>query len=169
MVAKKSEPSINVDAIAKREQNIRMLNANAYRPDPGDTLTAHLVGLRKGGLNSEYGIYPVLYFRRAEGFPFPKDQHGEDQEFVALHAYHSIIKDRLVELKPRPADEPLMTVHYAGKVLFGVTKGSGEDAVYVELKGKNDYEKYTVFMGDGTEIEAMDEWDWSDDDVADES
>lgn len=162
MVAKKSDTGVNAELIAKREQTIHMLNAPAYRPDAGDTLTAHLVGVRKGGINSEYGIYPVLYFQRADGFPFPKGANDEELEFIAFHGYHSIVKTRLAELKPRP-DGTLMTVHYAGIVQFGSYVDGKDGPVYVELKGKNDYEKYTLLLGDGTELETIDEFDWDTD------
>jgi len=154
-VAKTPAPTPDLD-IERRDQALAMLTAPAWKPEPGDILTARLVMTRRGGMDSEYGVYPILIFAPIDGFPFPTDQG-----YVAFHAFHTIVKAALVEYRPKPSENPVMTVRYTGRVQFGVTVQGDDGPVYVERKDKSDYEAYTVLMGDGSDI-AVDDFDWDD-------
>jgi hypothetical protein len=151
-------PSDAAFDIAKRDRALAMLDAKAWKPSPGDILTAPLVALRRGGENSEFGVYPILVFERMDGYPFPFDT----ENFVAFHAYHTIVRDALAEIKPRPADKPILTIKYSGRVQFGTSVDGPDGTLYVENKEKSDYENYTVLLGDGADL-TVESFDWDTD------
>jgi hypothetical protein len=93
-----------------------------------------------------------------DGYPFPL----EGGNFVAFHAFHTIVLGALAAFKPRPKDNPIMTIKYAGRVRFGQTVEGTDGPIYVEDPAKSDYANYTVLMGDGSDIEP-EQFDWDTD------
>lgn len=150
--------------LAARDRSLAILDAPSWRPEPGEILTASLVSMRKGGETGAYDIYPILVFEAIPGYPFPSVfSHANGSQFVAFHAFHTIVKQALMELRPNPRNMPVMTIKYAGRVQFGdiiVDKDGNE--VYVENRDKSDYASYTVLMGDGSDL-AVDGFDWDTD------
>jgi hypothetical protein len=61
-------------------------NAPAWMPEKGDILVGEVVGLRMGNDNG-YGTYPVVIYKQDDG------------EFIALHAFHTLIREQLREAK----------------------------------------------------------------------
>lgn len=152
IAAKLAEPEIDLIA---RDRALAMLNAPSWRPEANTTLTAHLCMVRRGGETSEYGVYPILVFKRADKFPFPVDG-----EYVAFHAFHSVARDQIAALRPNPADMPLMTIHYVGRVRFGKTVlDEVGEPIYVEDPSKSDYENFTVINGTGADL-VVNGFDW---------
>jgi hypothetical protein len=137
---------IDVDA---RSRNLKILGAPAWIPTPGTTMTARFIALRKGGIGSEYGVYPILTVEDAES-----------GEFVSVHAFHTLLKNKLVGdgtpanpgLRPKIGD--VMTLHYEG------TRPSKR----LDKKGDPiDYHLYYVLEGDGTTALDINEWDYDND------
>jgi hypothetical protein len=129
---------IDVDA---RSRNLKILGAPAWIPTPGTTMTARFIALRKGGIDSEYGVYPILTVEDAES-----------GEFVSVHAFHTLLKNKILEMRPALGD--VMTLHYEG------TRPSKR----LDKKGDPiDYHLYYVLEGDGTKALDINEWDYDND------
>lgn len=111
---------------------LKIKNAEGWRPEAEDMFTGKLVSIRKGGEDSEYGIYPIFVYEI-------------DNEFRAVHAFHTIIQAQYADIK---RDHGLKlgdthTVYYGGK---GVSRkrvtSTGEPQTY---------HNYTVIYGDGSD------------------
>lgn len=108
-------------------ETLAIRTARGWRPQPGETLEGTLVALEKR--EGDYGAYPCLIYRTDAG------------EYVAVHAFHSILKDEYAKLHAvaQTTGQPMIgrrhTVHYAGRQ---VSKNIGPD-------GKpRQYESYVV-------------------------
>lgn len=98
-------------------------DAEAWRPEPGDRVIGKVVGLdeRQG----DYEPYPVVTIQTSTN------------ELVAVHGFHSVLKNELAKLAPQVGDE-------VGIVYKGKTEP--------KTKGGNEYENYKVVIerGDGS-------------------
>lgn len=89
-----------MDAELQKQINIR--SAKGWRPDAGQTVIGTVAHI--GRRESEYGVYPVITLA-ADG-PDP-----ETVEYVAVNAFHSILKNALFELKPQVGTRLAVTYH----------------------------------------------------------
>ena len=87
---------------AELQQRIALATAPAWMPkEKGDTLEkATVIGLQIGHTD-EYGDYPKIVYRLQDG------------SFIAVHAFHQVLSDRLKELKT--AVGSVQTLVYLGK------------------------------------------------------
>lgn len=109
--------------------------APAWRPEPGTTITGAIVRLSKR--HTDYGDHLVLTLK------------DDDDTYHAVHAMHSVLKDRLFDLKPKVGET--ITVAYHGKV------GSKDK--------DREYHAYTVINHSHLE-EAGAEFTWDDEEPA---
>lgn len=82
-----------VDLIAAARQRMDMTNAPAWIAEDGDELIGHVAMLMMGD-GGEYGPYPIVVYT-------VESMNGETPEtqFVKVHAFHTLLQDRLKELK----------------------------------------------------------------------
>lgn len=83
----------------------RMNDAEAWRPEVGDSITGQIVDIRKG--SSDYGPYPLLILERGD-------------KFEAVHAFHAGLKTRLKETGPKVLDQ--ISIQYNGIVKLDENK-----------------------------------------------
>lgn len=74
--------------------------APAWRPEVGDVVEGEIVTLDNG--YSNYGQYPIVTLRLADGSE------------VAIHAFHSALRNRLMDVKPSIGNT--LAVKYFGEV-----------------------------------------------------
>lgn len=103
--------------------------APAWMPEEGDSILGVVASVSIGPDNG-FGPYPIITILTGEG------------ELVAVHAFHTVLKDRLVDIRPK-VDE-IIGIKYLGHVL--PEEGS---------KGVNDYYAYKVLIN----RPAADIWD----------
>jgi hypothetical protein len=134
-----ADPSMN--------EIIKIRSAQAWRPSAGDMVDGTVVKLL--ARESDFGIYPIVIM-----------DTGEPQ-YIAIHAFHTILRDALRELKTKPSDE--LVVVYQGKTQSN--KPYGEDA---ETKKKlyRSYHNYLV-IGNGVDSTVEFTWDSDTDDEPD--
>ena len=80
-----SKDAADIEAYFERKA-VRM--AEAWMPAPGTTFRGLVIGLRMGGQNSPYGLYPVVVYKDLA-----------DNSTKAVHAFHQTLRDKLAELK----------------------------------------------------------------------
>lgn len=144
-----TKPRTTTDATAPvtmtaLERRIAMESAPSWRPEPGQTLTGRLIGARKAE-GGEYGAYPVAIF-----------ENVSDGSYVAVHAFHTLLKDGLAKLSPKKDD--VVTMHYVGYQETNESKkkyGPGTE----NEKDRTFYHNYVVFAGDGSDDVESDEFD----------
>lgn len=66
----------------------RVTKSGGWQPEPGDVLTGEVVDITRGGVGSEYGMYPIVVLSTKDGD-------------VAVHAFHYALKNRLQEMRPK--------------------------------------------------------------------
>jgi hypothetical protein len=110
-----------------REQLLRP-PAEAWRPEPGDLVIGEVVelGERRGFAERPY---PVVIVRTEAG------------EYVAVHAFHTVLKEELAKLEPRAGDR--LGVAYHGLV----------------EKGESRYELYRVALERAGGEERAPDWE----------
>lgn len=69
--------------------------AAAWMPEEGATVRATVIGLEMRG--SDFGEYPCVIYRKNDG------------EVFAVHAFHTILRERLAELKTKIGVEQYIT------------------------------------------------------------
>lgn len=85
-MAGKSSPVVAPDEeMATFIRNRNLAKAQAWLPEPDTTIVATVVGLRLGS-TEEYGDYPIIVYSLDNG------------EFIAVHAFHTLLRERLAEL-----------------------------------------------------------------------
>ncbi len=89
-----------MDPELQKQINIR--SALGWRPAAGESVvgTVEHIGWRK----SEYGAYPVVTLAADTDDP-------ETVNYVAVNAFHSILKNGLYEIKPKVGDRLAVTYH----------------------------------------------------------
>lgn len=117
---------------------VRIESATAWRPEPGDILDARLVAVVRR--QTEYGAYPCLIL-----------DNGRDESLWAFHAFHTIAKDKLRELKPTPGER--LVIAYPGKQA---------SRKRVDASGKPvEYNPYIIYCPDREELAAPASYDWN--------
>jgi hypothetical protein len=130
MVAAKSStrPALTLD------ERIALETAPGWRPNGGEeTLIekATVVGLRMHH-DEEYGDSPVVVYRKTDG------------KFIAVYAFHAVLRDRLAELKTNIGS--VQTLKYLGSQTSNTRKDLNGDP--------QRYESYYV-ENDGAEVTAV--------------
>jgi hypothetical protein len=116
------------------DQIVKIRSALAWRPSPGDMLDGKVVKLI--ARESDFGIYPIVILDTG------------DVMYTAVHAFHSLLRDALKELKVGPDDE--LVIVYQGKI---ESKNAGPDGK------KRSYHNYIV-IGNG--VDSTVEFSWAD-------
>lgn len=135
----RSRPTAPADA--GLEELIRIRSAAAWRPSPGDMVDGRVVKLL--ARESDFGLYPIVVIDTG------------DVNYVAVHAFHTILRDALRELKTKPDDE--LVIVYQGKIQSN--KPYGEDAE----TGKKLYRSYHNYLVIGNGVDSTVEFMWDDD------
>ena len=128
---------MSVSAVPLR---VRIESAHAWRPVPGSILEGFLVAVVKR--TSEYGTYPVLII-----------DDGENEALHAFHAFHSISRDKLRELKPARGER--ITIAYPGPQESRKRKDANGNPVT--------YHPYIIYCPDRPD-EDVSEYDWDNED-----
>lgn len=114
---------------------VDVMTAVAWRPNPGDTLTGAVV--HREMRTTEFGTYPVVFLDNGEG------------ALVAVHAFHTTLKDGFKEAAPSRGE--FISVTYAGLKESNKRKDSKGEPV--------EYHHYAVYRPDET-VDAGDlDWD----------
>lgn len=90
-------------------------NAQGWRPEVGEKLVGIILEVSEG--ESEYGRYPLLIV----------DSTGD---YIAVHAFHTVLKNELSRLRPQPGDT--IGIKYLGK-----PPGKSYESYRVALDRKN--------------------------------
>lgn len=99
--------------------------APAWRPEPGGSLVGFVSSLSIG--QSDYGPYPIIEITTEKG------------ERFALHGFHTVVKSRLIELRPTIGEE--IGIKYNGMRL-----PRGADPKLVGTKNDPSYQDYRILM-----------------------
>jgi hypothetical protein len=99
MAISKAAQQIEDDYTAYQER-LKQAKAPAWRPEPDTTMRGTVIGLRMGA--SDHGAYPIVIYRMENG------------EVVAIHAFHTLLRERLAELKTDMGSDQYIT--YLGRV-----------------------------------------------------
>lgn len=124
-----------MDAELQKQINIR--SARGWKPAPGESIVGTVVRITTG--ESEHGRYPLLTLAADTDDP-------EAVNYVAVHAFSSVLKKSLFEIKPEVGARLAITYH--GKIT-------------PERAGANPYHSYTVIDPDAASEETP--FSWGDD------
>lgn len=122
-----------MDPELQKQINIR--SARGWRPAPGETVIGTVAAITSR--ESEYGRYPVITLAADTDDP-------ETVNYVAVNAFHSILKNGLYEIKPKVGSRLAVTYH--GKIT-------------PEKAGANPYHSYTVLDPDAPAEQESFSWD----------
>ena len=111
----------------------RIKAAVAWRPTAGDLVAGHLVTVE--GRTTEYGTYPMLVIEM------------EDDTLVAVHAFHTVLKEELKRVRPTPGS--YLEIAYLGQQDSAKRKDAGGKPVRTHI--------YSV--SDGTNNVEFNSWD----------
>lgn len=141
--AKRSSSAITTPASGvDTSEIIKIRGALAWRPSPGDMLDGKVVKLL--ARESEFGVYPVVVMDTGQ------------PTYTAVHAFHTILKDGLRELKTAPGDE--LVIMYQGKLESKNSAGKNQAGEEV----KRSYHSYVV-ISNGVDSTVEFTWDMADD------
>lgn len=121
---------------------INIRSARGWKPNPGETLVGTVAHI--GRRESEYGAYPVVTLAADS----PDDP--EAVNYIAVNAFHSILKTALYDIKPAIGSR--LSVTYQGQI-----EGKRKDKDGNPVK----YHAYTVIDPDAPAEET--EFSWDDD------
>lgn len=124
-----------MDPELQKQINIR--SARGWRPADGETVVGTVAAITSR--ESEYGRYPVVTLAADTDDP-------ETVNYVAVNAFHSILKNALYEIKPKVGSRLAVTYH--GKV-------------QPEKAGANAYHSYTAIDPDAAV--SAEEFSWTED------
>jgi hypothetical protein len=124
------------DLNATLRRRLSIETAAGWKPEEGAILTGTLAAVRR--FEGDFGAYPVLVIETPDG------------QFHAIHAFHQVLREQLVELAPTVGD--LLTTYYAGR---RPSKNVGPDGE------PRQYEHYVVLPGDGSDDGSGTEFDWT--------
>lgn len=91
-VAKKSTAD-NVSDIEAYFERKNVRQAPAWMPEPGSSMKGEVIGLKMG--ESDYGPYPIIVYRVI----LSTDTNLSAGSIVAVHAFHTIMRESLKEKK----------------------------------------------------------------------
>lgn len=107
-------------AMQELEYKLGLDYADAWLPEEGETILGVITSVSVGPDNG-FGPYPIITILTNDG------------ESKAVHAFHTVLKDRLIDI--RPAVDEIIGIKYLGHIL--PDEGS---------KGVNDYYAYKVLI-----------------------
>lgn len=81
------------------EERMNAPDPEGWRPEVGDVVIGTIDEVTTG--NGDFGEYPLLIIEKADG------------EFIAVHAFHSVLRNEIESLQPSEGDE--IGVKYLGK------------------------------------------------------
>lgn len=104
--------------------NMDQAEAKGWRPEEGDTIVGLLTAVQSGWSDYKNGTYPILVVA----------DEAQDGTLVAVHAFHAVLFNRLMELKPRVGER--IGIKYQGKTR---NKADTQDvSLYtVRVEGRN--------------------------------
>lgn len=163
----------NATRLAEVRRKIALQTAPAWMPNgengEGSILTGAVEMVRRG--DSEYGAYPIVVLSVHSIDPNPDGLVGGS--FVAIHAFHSLLQDELLKLRPVTGD--VLTFAYMGQqetnqskrdYAAAVQAANGDDAKIVKAQtDRTFYHLYVLMTGDGTTADAVkvEAFDWDTD------
>lgn len=133
-----------IDTTAPVPLRVRIEAATAWCPAPGDVLEGVLVAVTRR--STEYGAYPCVIVDPAMG--------EGDGALWAWHAFHTIAKEKLKELRPTPGER--ITIAYPGPTES--RKRTDKDGNPVT------YHPYIVYCPDRAD-DAVETFDWDDEEA----
>lgn len=125
-----------------RAELLRQRSAVAWRPNPGDMIDGTIVRILKRETNPEFGAYPLVLLDTG------------DPLYTAVHAFHSLLRDQLAEIKAKPGDE--ISIVYQGKL------ESKNDAPERDDEGKPRKRKYHAYILVSNGVDASTDFTWDD-------
>jgi hypothetical protein len=111
--------------------------AKGWTPNPGDTMMGVITSI-KASTPSDYGIYPIVTIKPDDG-----------DELVALHCFHSLIRNKLLEARPAVGER--IAVKYFGEVEGKNSKSRGGT--------RDPYHSYSLVVDRSTPDEGSVSWD----------
>lgn len=138
--AKRNSSSGTKNASTDITELIKIRSALAWRPSEGDILEGKVKKLL--GRASDFGVYPVVVIDNGEA------------NYTAVHAFHTILRDALKELKTKPDDD--IVIVYQGKIRSN--KPYGYDAETQEPL----YRSYHSYVVIGNGVDSTVEFTWDD-------
>ena len=111
-----------MDPELQKQINIR--SARGWRPADGETIVGTVAHI--GARESEYGKYPVVTLAADTDDP-------DTVKYVAVNAFHTLLKSALYEIKPQVGDRLAVTYH---------------GTITPEKPGANPYHSYTTINPD---------------------
>lgn len=127
-----------MDPELQKQINIR--SARGWKPAPGETVIGTVAHI--GRRESEYGAYPVVTLAA------DSESDPEAVNYVAVNAFHSILKTALYEIKPTVGTR--LSITYQGQI-----EGKRKDKDGNPVK----YHTYTVIDPDAPAEETTFSWD----------
>jgi hypothetical protein len=118
------------DARANMLNQLEQDSAEGWNPNEGDTLVGVIQNIKASQPN-EYGIYPIVTVATDDG------------TLVAVHCFHTILRNRLLEKRPAPGES--VAIKYLGEK---ESKTAGRS-----------YHNYAVVVDRPTDSEAQATWD----------
>jgi len=100
----------------EQERKRKTKNANQWDPDPGDTVSGKIFGVRKDE-HSKYGVFYITYLK------------DDDGEIWGLPTMHSVLQNELSSVDAK-----------IGTYVMVTYEGEKESST----EGNNDYKDYTV-------------------------
>jgi hypothetical protein len=159
----------DTDRLTEVRRKIALQTAPAWLPEEGAILTGAVEMVKRG--ESEYGAYPIVVLSVQSIDPNPDGVVGGS--FVAIHAFHSLLQDELLKIRPVTGD--VLTFAYMGQQETNESKRSYAAAVLQAsgdatkiAKAEQDrtfYHLYVLMTGDGTTADAVkvEEFNWDTD------
>lgn len=95
MAAPKTPEMTEAERLAMFSERMMVAKAPAWMPAPGDVMVATVIGLsmREG----DYDPYPCVTYRKDDG------------SVVNVHAFHTLLRERLAELKTNMGSKHILT------------------------------------------------------------
>lgn len=139
-MAARTAQSDSVADIESYFERKALRQAPAWRPEPGSTIKAEVIGLKMGA--GDYGPYPIIVY---------KVIHATDSTpvgaIVSVHAFHTLLRNKLAELATEIGKVQWIT--YDGKV---ETNDSKKKRATDPNADKTEYHLYDV-ENDGEKVD----------------
>lgn len=124
-----------------RAELLRQRSAVAWRPAAGDMIDGRIVRILRRETNPEFGPYPLVLIDTG------------DPLYTAVHAFHSLLRDQLAEIKAKPGDE--ISIVYQGKL---ESKNDSPDKNDDGTPRKRKYHAY-ILVSNGVDASTDFNWD----------
>jgi hypothetical protein len=127
------------------EMNLDQDLAQGWRPQEGDVVIGEVLEVTSGWSDYAKDYYPIVTVK-----PEGKVRQGEDDkstklvetDAIAIHCFHQVLRDRMVELRPTPGER--LGVKYSGIVKS--KDGKRDISVYtVKVEGREQGAQWDTF------------------------